>query len=632
MCGLLIETEGPEILSIKGDPEDPFSRGHICPKAVGLKDLHEDPDRLRRPLRKTAEGWQEISWAKAFSLAEKQLKSIQQAHGREAIATYQGNPNVHNLGLMTLGGAFLKTLNTPNRFSATSVDQLPHHVAAAFMFGHPLMIPIPDLDHTDLLIILGGNPLVSNGSMMTAPDIRNRLKAIQKREGKIVVIDPRRTQTAQLADLHHFIRPGTDVLLLLAMAQVLFAEGKAQPGRLGDFTSGLEEVRAWVQPYTPERVAAACGMSAQSIRELALRFAETPKAVIYGRMGVSTQAFGGLCQWLINVLNVLGGKLDRVGGALFSSPAVDLLTRPGRKARPPRFDRYRSRVRKLPEFSGEFPVATLADEIMTPGKGQVKALVTIAGNPVLSTPNGQQLETALQQLDFMIAIDPYLNETTRHADLILPPTSNLENDQYDLIFNLLAVRNTAKFAPSIFSRSPDARHDWEILLELSIRMGTANALTRAIGKFQQRKLRKQGPRLLLDQRLQAGPRGLSLAALKAHPHGLDLGPLEPRLPERLLTLSGKLELAGDLFQQDLPRVDKLLAEAPSSHGELLLIGRRHLRSNNSWMHNSHRLVKGKKRCVLLMHPRDAEQRDLQDGQEVRLQSAVGSLKLPLAAE
>jgi anaerobic selenocysteine-containing dehydrogenase len=470
MCGIAITVEDGRIQSILGDADDPFSRGHICPKAVALQDVHDDPGRLRHPVRRTANGWQRLSWEEAFDEAARRIHAVQRQHGRDAVALYLGNPNVHNHGSLLFGGLLTRALRTRNRFSATSVDQLPHHVAAHAMYGHQLLLPIPDIDRTRFLLVLGANPVVSNGSLMTAPGVARRLKDIRARGGRVVVVDPRRTETAAIADEHLFIRPGTDVLLLLALLRTLFAENRVAPGRLGAFTDGIEVLARSVAPFTPERVAPATGVPAERTRALAREFAASAPAVCYGRVGVSTQAFGGLCQWLIQALNIVTGNLDQPGGAMFTTPAFDLVDLTARRRQHGHFATRRSRVRQLPSFGGEFPVSALAEEILTPGAGQVRGLVTSAGNPVLSTPNGRQLDRALAGLDAMVAIDFYVNETTRHAHLILPPTFALEHDHYDVVFHVLAIRNTAKYSPPLFAPAAGARHDWQIMLELSTRL------------------------------------------------------------------------------------------------------------------------------------------------------------------
>ena len=624
ICGLNIEVtheaEGPpRISSIKGDPQDPFSRGHICPKAVALQDIQEDPDRLRQPHRRIGDQWQAIGWDEAFAFAAERLWAVQQAHGRNAVAVYQGNPSVHNYGLMTHSNYFLGLLKTRNRFSATSVDQLPQHLTSHLMYGHGLLLPIPDIDHTQFMLILGGNPLASNGSIMTVPDVEKRLKALKARGGQLVVVDPRRSETALLADRHLFIRPGGDAALLCGLLHTLFAEGLARGSHLP--INRLEQVREAILPFDAVSMSALCGIPAEDIRQLARDFAAADKAVCYGRMGVSTQAFGSLCHWLVQLINLVTGNLDRVGGALCTEPAVDLVA----STSGGHFDQWRSRVSGLPEYAGELPVSALAEEILEPGDGQVRALVTVAGNPVLSTPNGRRLDEALAGLEFMLSIDLYINETTRHADLILPSTSALENDHYDSTFNLLAVRNVTRFNRAILPKPEGALHDWEIFV----------GLAEAFAQRAQVELKATlPPARMIDFALRKGPYGddsswkLSLQMLDEYPHGLDLGPLGANLAVRLRTAGGKVEAAPAVLLGDLQR---LARQAAPTAGQLLLIGRRHVRSNNSWMHNYHRLVKGKPRHHLLMHPDDLRHHQLQDGQMVRIRSRTGVIEVPVQA-
>ena len=630
ICGLAIEVSGDEIKAIRGDRDDPFSRGHICPKAVALQDVHADPDRLRHPLRRTAGGtWKRLSWDEAFDEVADRLRTVQTTHGNDAVALYVGNHSVHNWGSLLFGPPLSRALRTRNRFSATSVDQLPHHVAATLMFGHRLLLPVPDVDRTQFLLVLGANPVVSNGSMMTAPGFKRRLEDLRERGGRLVVIDPRRTETAEMADRHHFIRPGSDGLLLMSLLQVIFSEGLGAPGSVTEFCDSIETVRELVGAVSPEEVAPVTGIDPEAIRDLARDFATAPSAVCYGRLGVSTQAFGGLCQWLVNVLNIVTGNLDRAGGAMFTRPAVDLVANTG----PGHLGRYASRVRGLPAYGGELPVAALAEEILTEGEGQVRALFTIAGNPVLSTPNGVQLERALGSLDFMVAIDFYLNETTRHADIILPPTSALEHDHYDLVFNLLAVRNVARYSAALFDPAPDARHDWQILAELHRRLDDGPPLAQ-VKRWLNAKI---GPRRILDLGLRRGPwgpglrpfgNGLSLAKLEKAVHGVDLGPLDPCLPARLRSPNRRVELAPVPFVKDTHRLLAKIDGDPADH-TLMLIGRRHLRSNNSWMHNSLRLVRGKDRCTLLMHPDDADRLGVAGQVKVAVVSRTGRIEVPL---
>ena len=608
ICGLEITVENGAITDLRGDPLDPFSHGHICPKGSALIDLHADPDRLKSPLRRRGERWEPIAWEAAYDLVIERLTSVVAEHGDDAVALYLGNPNVHNSGTLLSAGGFLRALRTRNRFSATSVDQLPHPRASVEMFGHPLLVPIPDVDRTGYFLVMGANPLVSNGSIMTAPDIRGRIKAIRARGGRVVVLDPRRTETAAVADEHHFVRPGADALFLLAVIDAIFEAVAAGLGRLAAFTDGFDALRAAARSFPAERVAPRTGLSAETIRRIAREFASAESAVAYGRIGLSTQQFGGLCQWLVNALNAITGNLDEPGGMMWTRPAYDLLQNAERGAA--YAGRWRSRVRGLPEFDGEFPVATMADEMLMPGKGQVRALITVAGNPVLSTPNGTKLDAALAQLDFMVSVDPAINETTRHADVILPPAVGLEVEHYDVIFHHFAVRNTARYSDALFPIASEQRYDWQIFEALRERF---------TGKAGKKPVEK------LDDGLRAGPYHTTIGELRAHPHGIDFGPLEPCLPERLLTADGRIQLAPAAYLGDLARLD---AEPAAPAAELVLIGRRQLRSNNSWMHNAPRLMRGPDRCTLMLSTADATARGIASGDRVEVRSRVGTVTVP----
>lgn len=612
ICGIEIKHENGKILSIAGDKNDPFSRGHICPKALALKDIYEDKNRLKLPVKRIGNDWQELSWEEAFDEIVTRIREIQTKYGRNSVAVFQGNPSVHNFGTLLSSGELLKSLKTQNNFSATSVDQLPHHFAAWTMLGHPLLIPIPDIDRTEYFLIFGANPLASNGSLMTSPDIINRLESIKKRGGKIILIDPRRTETARVASEHHFIKPSSDVYFLLAIVHTLFAENLVNLDRLEDFTDGVEILREISKDYASEKIAELTGISATEIKRIAVEFATAKSAVCYGRMGVSIQKFGSLCQWLINSINILTGNFDESGGAMFTAPAFDVLaaTKGGNI-----FNRWQSRVRKLPEFMGELPVAALSEEILTDGEGRIKALFTSCGNPVLSTPNGGQLEKALEKLEFMVSIDIYINETTRKADIILPPATGLEVSHYDVIFNLLAVRNTAKYSAPLFAKEKDAKYDWEILQELAHRLN---------GKDEPLKLVL--PEAKLDFGLKFGQYKLSLEELQKNPHGIDLGELKSCLPERLFNENKRINLAPEVLVKDLERLkteEKSADEFPFS-----LIGRRHLRDCNSWLHNSEVLVKGKNRCMVLINSLDAKKLNLQNNQTVKVSSRVGAVEIP----
>ncbi|MDH3708622.1 MAG: molybdopterin-dependent oxidoreductase [Cyclobacteriaceae bacterium] len=632
MCGLVIEHQGNQIVSIKGDPEDPFSQGHICPKAVALQDLHQDPDRLRKPVKKVNGRWKEIAWPEAYDLVTNGIKEVQQKYGNDAVALYQGNPSVHNMGSMLYGPAFARSLKTRNKFSASSVDQLPHHVVSQHMFGHLMMIPVPDIDRTHYLLMLGANPMVSNGSLMTCGGFPRRLKALQDRGGKMVVIDPRYSETAAKAHKHLFIKPGTDALLLLEMVKTLIQDGMEPPEKLLGMTQGWQQLLDLVK-LLPEDLCPNTGIDKASAQQLAREFAAAETAVCYGRMGVSTQPHGSLVQWLIHILNLITGNFDQPGGAMFTKPAVDIAKALGKNGTERKQGRFASRIRQLPEFFGELPVAALLEEIITPGEGQIKALITSAGNPVLSTPQGHDLGEALKTLEFQVAIDIYINETTRHAQVILPPTTGLETDHYDLAFHTFAVRDFTKFSTALIKPADDTQHDWQIFKTLTHRL---DSIGRKKGRWWQRAfVRWSTPRRLLDLALRFGPYGqlnswkpggLTLSRLRSKPHGIDLGALKPCLPARLFTNNKCIQLVPDFISLD---ITKLLSYGQAENSQLLLIGRRQLRSNNSWMHNIPRLMKGAERCTLLMNPRDAASRHLQHGQKVQVTSRVGSIPITL---
>jgi anaerobic selenocysteine-containing dehydrogenase len=653
MCGIVIEHRDGEVLSIKPDRDDVLSRGHICPKAVALKDLHEDPDRLRQPMRRTASGWEPVSWDDAFDEIERRIGDVRRRHGHDAVAIYAGNPTVHNLGAMLGIGDFIRAVRSRNLYSATSVDQLPHMVASHAMFGHQFLLPVPDVDRTQLFVCIGGNPVASGGSIMGAPGFEKRIEALQARGGRFIVVDPRRTESAAIADEHLPIRPAADVFLLLALLHEVFSSGRASLGHLAPHVEGLDALQEAVLQFDPAQLAERTGLPRERLVQLAQELCDEPRALVYGRVGACTQEFGGLSLWLIYCLNAVTGHLDSEGGMMFAEPAVDLTRAYGSKGH---HGKFRSRVRGLPEFGNELPVAALAEEILTEGEGRVRALITFAGNPVLSTPNGRQLDRALAELEFMVSVDLYLNETTRHAHLILPPTSPLEHSHYDIALSGFAVRNVAKYSPPLFEKPAGAKHDSEILAELTLRLGSQPGLARARARAKQAIPRMLGPDRVLDLMLRTGaygaeyrgawkllaslpglgalrkqladpdrrPAGLNVRRLTESRHGMDLGPLRPNLLRRLATRDRRVQVAPQLHVQDLQRAAAALRTAQPP---LVLIGRRHVRSNNSWLHNSQRLVKGKPRCTLLMHPDDAARRGIGDGATVRVRSRVGEVRV-----
>ncbi|MBD3782488.1 MAG: molybdopterin-dependent oxidoreductase, partial [Micrococcales bacterium] len=609
---------------------DPLSRGHLCPKAFALPEIQDDPDRLRRPLVRGTDGeLHEATWDVAIRRAAELMAGVQREHGDDALAVYLGNPNVHSLGALTHHPSLVRLLRTRNRYSATSVDQLPHHVVAHALYGHQFLLPVPDIDRTDLLVLVGHNPMASNGSLWTVPDFPGRRRELASRGGRLVVLDPRRTETAKVADEHHFVRPGSDATVLLALVREVLASGQAAPAA---YVDGVEAVRTAVEPFTPEVAERASGMPADAVRALATALLDASSAAVHARMGASTQAHGVVCQWATQLLNILTGNLDRPGGTMLTTPAVDLVGRG--VLGPGGFSRRRSRVRGLPGFGGELPVSALAEEMTTPGEGQVRALLTIAGNPVSSTPGGHRLDAALRDLDALVCVDLYLNETTRHADVVLPPTGPLERDHYDLVFHLLAVRDTARFSPALLPKDPGGRHDWEIARDLGLAYlqargtSTRRRLSRAALALEARL--RTSPTRQLDLLLRTGGAGLSVRKLlAAGPGGLDLGPLRPRLPGRLRTADRRIHLATPLVLDALPTVlEAFSVDRPE--GELLLVGRRHQRDNNSWLHNAGVLTKGRPRHALLAHPDDLAARGVSDGDRVRLRSAAGELEVEVA--
>ncbi|NRA09607.1 MAG: molybdopterin-dependent oxidoreductase [Myxococcales bacterium] len=657
-CGLEIHVEGEKVSRIRGDKQHVLSHGFVCPKGVSLDRLHTDPDRLRRPLVKRKGAHVEVDWDEAYAEIEERMLPLIEKYGRNAVGIYLGNPNVHNQAGYLYVRPLIKSLATRNIYSSSTVDQIPRQVSSGLMFGSPFTMAVPDLDHTDLLLLLGTNPFESNGSLCTAPDFPGRIRAIQARGGRVIVVDPRRTRTARAADDHIFIRPGTDSLLLVAMLQAIFEEGLADVGALGKFLNGVEEIAAVVSRFAPERVADRCGIPAPRIRELAVEVARADSAAIHGRIGIHTCAFGTLASWAVDALSLLTGNLDRRGGSMFPraahSPSIVSAGGSGFQT-----GRWKSRVRGLPEVMSEFPAATLADEILTPGEGQMRGLVSVAGNPVLSTPDAGRLDEALAQLEFMVSVDIYCNETSRHADVILPPPSPLERSHYDVVFTTLAVRNFAHYSPAVFdSEGPS---EGEILSKLTLIFGGqgAGADPGAIDEMLLRGLLEghvadeespvfgreieellavakehPAPDAMLDVMIRMGPYGdafgsradgLSIGKIASHPHGIDLGPLEPRLPELLSTPSARIELAPPAILADFGRLDAALSEGDSSG--LLLVGRRDIRSNNSWMHNIGSLVSGKDRCRLHLHPRDAASHGVADAEEILLVSRAGRIQV-----
>lgn len=670
-CGLELTLDGDRVTRIRGDRDDVFSHGFICPKGTTLGKLHDDPDRLRTPLIRREGELVPATWEEAFAEVDRRLAEVIDAHGRDALGVYVGNPNAHNLSGLLYLKPLLKALGTKSIFSASTVDQRPKELSSAWLFGGGLSVPVPDVDRTDLLVILGANPYASNGSLATAPDWPGRIEAMRARGGSLVVVDPRRSRTAEEADRHLAIRPGTDALLLAAVVTALAEEGRIDPGPAGEWIQGLDAVVAALAPFTPEAVAAPTGIDAAEIRLLATELADAPTAAVYGRIGTTTAEFGTLASWLVDVVNVCTGNLDRPGGAMFTEAAAGAGNTRGapRVGRGLRVGRHASRVRGLGETMGELPVACLAEEIDTPGEGRIRAMVTVAGNPVLSTPDSARLDAAFASLDLYVAVDIYVNETTRHADVVLPGPSPLQKGHYDLALLQLALRNVANWSAPVLPLDDDQPDEWEILARLALiaqGMGAdadpavvddlvATTLVQAAvadehgpvaGRDPEEILAalapRTGPERLLDLLLRTGPYGdgfgartdevapgvppLTLAVLEDRPHGVDLGALRPRLPDVLRTPSGMVELDAEPLLADLPRLRAVL-DRPVP--DAVLVGRRDLRSNNSWMHNVEVLVKGRPRCTLHVHPDDARSWGLDDGGKAEVTGRVGRVEVPV---
>lgn len=624
MCGLVITTENNQIKTIIGDDRDPLSRGHICPKALAYRDLHEDPDRLKFPVKKTDSGWKKITWEEAFETVATRLVETQDQYGNNAVGIYQGNPSVHNFGTLLYAPSLTRSLGTRNNYSASTVDQIPHQFAAYQMFGHQLLVPIPDIDHTGYMMIIGGNPLVSNGSLMTAPDVKNRLKSIQSRGGQFIVVDPRKTETAKLADEHLFIQPGTDVYFMIGLIQEVINQGWIKEGHLEKTIKNLDIFINAIPKISLDAISKITGIPKNKIQETAKDFCHAKSAVCYGRMGACTQKFGGTVHWLINGLNIITGNMDAIGGAMFTSPALDTLASGATRGH---YNKGQSRVRNLPEFAGEYPAVTMADEMLVSGDGKIRAMVTSAGNPVLSVPGGKKLEKAFLALDFMVSIDFYINETTRYADIILPPAFNLNGGHFDIVFNIFSVRNIVKYSKAVFPKERGTKYDWEIFMELTQRIAKKKGNKYPILNHYLTKV--FGPEWLLDLGIRLGEygslksifnwSGLTLSKVKTQVNGVDLGPLKPRFPNRLFTSDKKIDLAPPIFIEDLKRVNSNLNQT-NQNSSLTLIGRRQLRSNNSWMHNCPSLMSGSNRFLVLMNPKDGQSRLINDGQKVKIES------------
>jgi anaerobic selenocysteine-containing dehydrogenase len=657
-CGLRLEVDRRQrrVISVKGDPQDVRTGGYVCAKSQAFRYIYEDPERLRRPVRRVGDKWREIGWEEALDEVAGRLREVRERHGKDAIAMYYGNPNGHNFHTQLYTQLFIAMLDTERFFSAGSVDQQPQNLVCELLFGDPWMFPVPDLARTDYFVCMGANPAVSQGSLMGVADARGKIEAISGRGGRVVVIDPRRTETAQIADRHLFIRPGTDALLLFAWVHELFATDGVDPGRLAAFTDGVDAVRQLAAGFTPEAVAGATGVDPADLRRLVKEFVSAASPVLYGRIGLCTQEFGTLASWLVYVINILTGRLDAVGGSLFGRPATGQFE-PTDEEHTLQYGRFRSRARGFPEYMNMLPASCMAEELECSGEDAVHAMITVAGNPVLSVPNGKRVGAALERLDFVVALDFYINETTRHADIILPSTTQLEHSNYEFLFAAWQQGNYARYSPAVFEPEGQSRHQYQLFLEILARMnGMAAADLNAMmldgmiarvtssaafshldaSDIKARTAGHEDAERLLDIMLRAGPygdrfeegaEGLTLERVKAAPHGIELGPLEPQLPRILRTPGRRIPLVHELLSADVPRLRRRLGEERPG---MLLIGRRHIRDMNSWLHNIEQYVRGRNRCTLLVHPADAERIGLVDGGRALVRSGVGEQQVEVA--
>ncbi|OUC78060.1 molybdopterin-dependent oxidoreductase [Gordonia lacunae] len=673
-CGLTLSidrdrTTGREtVIAARGDADDVFSAGYLCPKGASFAQLDNDPDRLDRPLIRRDGRLVDTDWDTALTAAVEGLNEVIATSGGESIGFYLGNPSAHTVAGTMYAPLLIRALGTRNVFSASTLDQMPKQAATGYLVGHAGTFAVPDLDRTDHLVIIGANPVVSNGSVTTTADFPGKLTALRRRGGRLTVIDPARTRTAKLADTHLAPRPGTDAALLAAVVQCLFDDDLVADDLGGAATHvlGVEALRRAMDAFAPERVEAFCGVAAADIRALARSIAAAPSAAVYGRMGTTTVQFGTLGSWLIDVVNILTGNFDRPGGVMFPLAPTAPSPRPARAGRGFRTGRWRSRVSGHAEVGGELPAVAMAEEFETPGDGRLRALVTVSGNPVLSAPNGARLGRALDDAQFVVCVDPYLNETTRHAHVLLPPPRPSQSPHFDAILNNLAVRATARYSPPVLPLPPGRPDEIEIVARLILGLSgvgvdadpglvdeqviaatLAKEVTDPHSPVAGRDVESlvamlpdaPGHQRRLDMLLRVGAygdafgtrAGLTFADLLAAPHGIDLGPMRPRLPGVVRTASGKVELAPDPLIGDLARLWAAVSAddspGPVAEGGLLLVGRRHLRSNNSWMHNLPALTGGTNRCTLHMHPDDADRLGISDVAKIR--GAGGSLTVPV---
>lgn len=650
MCGVTVKVEGGQVATVRPNRQDVWSQGHVCPKGTTLGALHDDPDRLRTAMVRDGSEWKSASWDTALERLEELAEGVRNRHGPHAFAAYGGNMAGKDATLSRYTGLMLATSGIQQVYSSGTVDQHPKNLSAMLMFGNEWKIPIPDLDNTDLFVIFGGNPAASKGSIFSHRDVMGAMRDLRARGGRVIVIDPVRTKTAQAADQWIGLKPGTDAALMLGVAHVLFARGAVRLRHLDGLIEGLDALRDVAGEFSPQVVAPFCGIEASIIEDLADELIRTDRSAIYGRIGTCTQSFGTLASWMIDVLAILTGNLDRRGGSMWSRPAASLVDMLATLPDGMPVVMGKSRVRGVPAVLGQFPASCMAEEIATPGPGQIKGLVTFAANPALSAPDSGKLAQALPLLECMVSLDNYINETTRHAHVILPSPSFLESAHFDMWSWIFCLTSGGHYSPPVFPPVDRPDH-WRIVARVGAIIGgqpgadidamddgyfRALATGRGIDPdLAITALPERGPARILDLAIRAGPfgdrfgavaGGLSLDSFRNQPDGVIIGPATPQAQEGFATSSGKIEIAPALILSDIPRLKLALG---ANDPALVLVSRRHLRSMNSWMHNVDTLVKGKDRCTVQMHSADAATRGLEGGDLVTLTSAAGSIVVPM---
>lgn len=614
-CGLRVGVEGARVTGVRGDPDDVLSRGHVCPKAHALRELYDDPQRLRAPVRRTATGWERVSWDDALSDVSARLRKVRRSRGRDAVALYVGNPVAHS-HRAALGSQLLTmALGTKNRFDPNSQDSNPRLFACMQVYGDALSLPVPDVDRTDHLLMLGANPAASNGSQMGLGDVRVRMRGIRERGGRVVLVDPRRTESAAWADRHHFIRPGGDAALLFAMLHVLFSEGRVD-ARATAAASGGRELRELAARFPPSasdrRLASTRRRSARSRWSSWRRAARAST-----RASVSARTPSGRWRrgWSRRSTSSPGTSIARAGPCSRRRPptwrrsaASSWATTPGAGGRA---------CAGCPSSSGRSRRRRWPRRWIRPGRGGWWRSCASRATPCSRRRTASGWRALWRNLEHMVAVDYYVNETTRHARYILPPQHVFETGNFNLLLSRFTVRNVAKYSPPILRTGDDTRDDWDILSNLAARVALPGPLHRACHRAG-----RDVPERVLDLLLRLGPRRLSMRALREAPHGLDLGPLVPSRGDRVRTPDGRIRLAPPALVADVPRLEAWVDEHRRA-GDLVLVGRRHLRGNNSWMNGLPSLAKGPDRKRLLVHPTDAARLGVADGDTVRVRSRTG---------